>query len=651
MSSLRRSSRGRLSPLVAEVLGIVLGVAGLARAEVPPPRQAVPAPASSPSRPKAPHRDGYLVAPLVNESGVAGLDWMGSALAMTLAERLESLPALRPAYGATVLAGWPAAFDEAEALRRAQAARARWVIAGSYARPNWKIAVRLRLLEVVKGGAPDGGAERAGEGGARLVEVVSAERVGARESLYALLDGAMDEVLAARGWLPPETDAAVLAALHAVPTKDLYALTLYGRAIDAFLGRGGAPDLAGAEKALSRTVFIDPKFAAAHRMLGQVLLAEGKPEAAAGRLAHALDLRPGYYAALVTLARLYHEGARAGGDEQAARRRQALELADRALAQRGWDLEVRRLRGELRWELGNLDGALDDLLPVAKARPRDEEARRALAGVYAARGEIEHLAEQLAQLGALRPDDLEVKLELGAAWMRLGRDAKALAVYQDVLARDPKQVQALKFIGDLHRRSGQPALAITAYERMRRQVPDDPRPYFLLGALYAETGDDAQAVAILQEAQRFKGYLGATLTDLGGLALRRGDYKKAEALLTKAVTTAPRRPKAHFNYALLLDATERRAQALTEARTAVSLAPADADVRYLMGVLCLRLGRLDEAESAFAEAVRLDPQHADARHNLALLEDLARRYGSEGAVKAGPPARDPAAPMVVTQPE
>jgi hypothetical protein len=31
----------------------------------------------------------------------------------------------------------------------------------------------------------------------------------------------------------------------------------------------------------------------------------------------------------------------------------------------------------------------------------------------------------------------------------------------------------------------------------------------------------------------------------------------------------------------------------------------------------------------FEEALKRQPQHVDAKHNLALLEDLDRRYGGE----------------------
>jgi Flp pilus assembly protein TadD len=36
------------------------------------------------------------------------------------------------------------------------------------------------------------------------------------------------------------------------------------------------------------------------------------------------------------------------------------------------------------------------------------------------------------------------------------------------------------------------------------------------------------------------------------------------------------------------------------------------------------VGLLPEAERCFREALRLDPQNEDARHNLALLEPLVR---------------------------
>ena len=94
---------------------------------------------------------------------------------------------------------------------------------------------------------------------------------------------------------------------------------------------------------------------------------------------------------------------------------------------------------------------------------------------------------------------------------------------------------------------------------------------------------------------------------------------------------APTRPKAHYNYALVLVAKKERDRALDELKIAGDLDPQDAEIRYLAGVILLRQGRLDEAKSEFEEALKRKPDHADAKHNLALLEDLERRYGGEHA--------------------
>jgi tetratricopeptide (TPR) repeat protein len=567
----------------------------------PLPAHAAAAGAASPA-------DGYLVVPFENVSPVKQLDWMGPALATTIAEKLEAHPALHPAYPASILDGMAAKFDEARVAIRARDAGARFVFAGAFGRPNWKAEVRLRVYQVEGGPQP------------ALRKLGESDQIGERDELLKLLDDALLEVLKQAG-LTVEGDA--LAALSRRPTKDLYALTLYGRAENQFYGFGAPADLAGAEKNLQKVLKIDPKFAEAHRFYGVLLLARGERGKAAGQYAYALDLRPGYYAALVGLAQLY----------RAENRRQpALELAKQALDARPVDVEMRFLVGELEWESGDLEHALADLLQVTVAQPRHLPARRTLAQVRAARGEIEELTEELGRVADLAPEDVDVKFDLASSLMRLGRNDKAVVVYEEIVKRQPRNVQALKFTGDLYRRLGEPDKAILAYERVRKIAPDDPRPCFLLAGAYMDAGNDGKAEQVLLGAAEFHPrHIGEAWTDLGALALKRGDLTTATWYLSRAVERSPTRPKAHYNYALLLNALKQRDRALSELKSASELDPEDPECHYLAGVIYLRLGRLAEARLEFAEALKRRPTHADAKFNLALLEDLERRYGSEHA--------------------
>jgi len=553
----------------------------------------------------------YIVAPFENASPVKQLDWMSPALAVTVAEKLEAHPSLRPMYGPQVLDGFDKTFDPEKIARRAKDLGARWVFSGAFSRPNWKSDLKVRLYAVVE--PSDSIAV------ATLRLVAESGTVGERSALLEQLDANLLSVLAKQGW-PPDADT--LAQLKRRPTRDLYAFTLFGRGLQYLLGFGETRDLDKGIKALKKVSLIDPKFAEAHRVLGMIYQELGDRARASGQYSYALDLKPGYFAALTGLARLYRlDGNRA----------RAQELVEKALEQRPYDVDSREMLGELLWENALLDEALAELEKVTAMSPRHLAARRTLALIYAAKGATADLAAELERVQDLSPEDLDVKLDLGSAYQRMGANEKAISAYEEVLKRQPRNVQALKLVGDCYRREHDPEKAIASYLKVKKLSPEDPRPYFLLGAAYQEAGDDTRAEAIFQDAQQFKRYLGEAWINLGSIAFRRGDLSKANWYLSRAVTRSPSRPKGHYNYALVLDAKKERDRALDELKIAGDLDPEDAEIRYLSGVILLRQGRLDEARAMFEEAIKRKPDHADAKHNLALLEDLEKRYGGEHA--------------------
>lgn len=547
--------------------------------------------------------------PFTNANGAAALDWMVTALPVVIAEKLESSPRLRPCYGPKVLDGFDRLFELDKVAERARARGAKWVLGGTVARPHWQSEVQLRLYEVVDGATENDPPQL------RLVTSVSSVEDSKR--LFEQLSVQLKKLLAQGGiTVDPEVEREI----DRKPCRDVYALTLFGRAFKDFLDGDGGAEKQVVIDLLHRVERIDPQFAAAERLLGLVYQEAGDLNRAAAHFAHALDLRPGYFAATAGLAEIY----RVTGNRPRAR-----ELFEAALVDRPYDSNLRFGYGELLAEVGELDAALRELERVVKASPRDVPARRALAQVFAAQGETASLAAELEKVESLAPLDLDVKLDLGSAYQQMGLDEKAIEAYQQVLLHAPKHLAALKLLGDCYRRKKEPERAISAYSRIKKLAPDDPRPYFLLGAAYEEAGEFNHAEAQFQDAQQFKRYLGEAWTNLGSLALRRGDLNSANWYLSRAVLRAPSRPKAHYNYALVLSARRDQERALDELRIAGELDPRDAEVHYLSGVILLKQGRLQEAQAQFVAALKLNPKHADARHNLDLLEDLSRRYGGE----------------------
>ncbi len=288
---------------------LVLLAAGIARAE----------------EPAATLRDGYLVLPLVNKSNVPSLDWMASALAITAAEKLEALPNLRPVYGPKVLelvdteeAGKRVPIGGIGGMRTEAVARrafdlgARYLLAGSFSRPNWKAEISLELLEVVPPSAtlPQ----------ASLRQVAATHGIAERNEVQTLLLDQLGKLIAEAGFRP---DAEVQAIFKQPVIKDLYAFTLYGRAINQCFGVAGPKEPTKSLLVFKKMALIEPKFAEGHRMLGQCALELGDKARAISQLSYALDLKPGYYAALIALVRLYRarrqRGAHAGSRREGAR--------------------------------------------------------------------------------------------------------------------------------------------------------------------------------------------------------------------------------------------------------------------------------------------------------------------------------------------
>jgi Flp pilus assembly protein TadD len=82
---------------------------------------------------------------------------------------------------------------------------------------------------------------------------------------------------------------------------------------------------------------------------------------------------------------------------------------------------------------------------------------------------------------------------------------------------------------------------------------------------------------------------------------------------------------------ILCDHERDYAGAITAFREAVRLKPDHADYRFHLGNALLGQGQLAEAEAAFREAIRLKPDHAKAHHNLG---NTLREQGKLGEAEA-----------------
>jgi Flp pilus assembly protein TadD len=180
----------------------------------------------------------------------------------------------------------------------------------------------------------------------------------------------------------------------------------------------------------------------------------------------------------------------------------------------------------------------------------------------------------------------------------LGRHVAALAELAPIIADDPTNSYALCLDAQAQLQLDRPLLARHAAEAAIRADPTAEWPMRLLSIALRELGETERAVEMAA-----------------------GSVRKEPNLWE---------PRAILAIALSEDKGSRH-RARRVAETAVSIAPNEPQTHFVVGLVADRVGRHADAETAYRQALRLDPQHAAARNNLSVI--LSRRGDYIGAAK------------------
>ncbi len=111
-------------------------------------------------------------------------------------------------------------------------------------------------------------------------------------------------------------------------------------------------------------------------------------------------------------------------------------------------------------------------------------------------------------------------------------------------------------------------------------------------------------------AERFNADRPESVSNLGTLALERGDVVLAEAQFKRAIALDPRYTPAVANLADLYRGTDREAAADAVLRSALVLSPDDAALHHVLGLSLVRQKRINDAVTELAKAAQLAPGNA-----------------------------------------
>jgi tetratricopeptide (TPR) repeat protein len=225
---------------------------------------------------------------------------------------------------------------------------------------------------------------------------------------------------------------------------------------------------------------------------------------------------------------------------------------------------------------------------------------------------------------------------------------RAEALLLEAVQAQPKNAAVLRVLGGVFFLRGRPLNAAIALKKAEAVAPLDERSRFTLVMAYVALGHRDWArpeLARLTEA--------APASPLypywtARLDYDDGQYATAVKGFLRAIELDPRYMKAHDNLGLCYEALGRFDEAQRSWEEAIRLNAAQMEKSpwpsLNLGLLLTRLDRLDEAEARFRESIAADPAFPQARYQLGITLEKKGRV-LEAVVELAEAARlDPAYP-------
>jgi tetratricopeptide (TPR) repeat protein len=243
---------------------------------------------------------------------------------------------------------------------------------------------------------------------------------------------------------------------------------------------------------------------------------------------------------------------------------------------------------------------------------------------YADRGDPGEAVAQFEAAVRLTPGYAEMHYNLACALDRIpGRSSEAIGEYEEALRLRPDYPDAHYNLGRaLEKEPGHLNEAIAQYKEALRMRPEFPEAHYYWGSdLQMLPGRMNEAIEQYQEALRLKPDFFQARFNLG-FALGTIPGRSDEAIMQyrKALQLRPNSAETHYNLGCVLQATPGRLnEAVAEYYAALSLGSDNVGAHINLGNALSSLGRMQEAEIQFADALRDRPDDASLHLGLAIV--------------------------------
>ena len=374
-------------------------------------------------------------------------------------------------------------------------------------------------------------------------------------------------------------------------------------------------DWSHAKEAFTAALEIDPSLAIAHLHLGMTLQALQQP--ALDELSKAYQLAPENPEIALQFGIAL---ASAGQDDQAIPiLRHALELDPKSAAAT-YQLGLALQRSNAPQE------AIPLLQKAADAEPKNAEILTNLGMALCQAQQAKDAVPILQRAVTLAPDNVTAHQNLAAAYIQLSQFDDAVTQLRMALKLSPDAARLHYNLGLALKMKDDAADAIPELEAAEKLDPSAHEPPYVLGVLYLQDGRYTDAARELNLSLKLHPDNGDAWATLGSVDNHLDNLPEAEAALKEAIRQLPQQPDPHLTLAAVLVKENHPAEATAERKIAAGLMHENmnhqrAEVATNTGNSLLKGGKVDDAITAFREALSYDANYIEAHAGLAKALD------------------------------
>jgi len=275
------------------------------------------------------------------------------------------------------------------------------------------------------------------------------------------------------------------------------------------------------------------------------------------------------------------------------------------------DALVRAAGDEFRLVRIRAAAALSGVPLESLTQPMQESVRKATA---------ELIASYMA-----RPDDYASHTNLGNFYLDRGQTDLSIRSFETAIRLRPDSVGTLVNASMAYSRAGRLGDAERVLGQALRETPENAAANFNLGLLLAETGRTAQAKLALQKALKNDPSIAAAAYNLCVLTFPENKTQGLD-FCRQAVRLAPRSEKYASSLAYYLAQTGNYSEALAALDRLKPGGSSSSSVEAMMGDLCIRLGKPQQALRHFTAALADPGLPADQKRAISVrMQALAPR--------------------------